>query len=125
MLIFCYSYESLLGVAAALGVAKGLRTVYWSLVIPDYVPIERLPAASGLQSVTNGLVFMALGPLMGECQSATTTQRNASSFSHRLASFHQNSGEVYRIEGLIIVVFQASSATSWATTTTSSWPVTS
>ncbi|XP_026276324.1 uncharacterized protein LOC113205080 [Frankliniella occidentalis] len=65
VLIFCYSYESLIGVMLALGVAKGLRTVYWVLVIPDYVPIERLPSASGLQSVTNGLIFMALGPLVG------------------------------------------------------------
>ncbi|XP_034245836.1 uncharacterized protein LOC117647943 [Thrips palmi] len=65
VLIFCYSYESLIGVMVALGVAKGLRTVYWVLVIPDYVPIERLPSANGLQSVTNGLIFMALGPFVG------------------------------------------------------------
>lgn len=77
VLIFCYSYESLIGVMVALGVAKGLRTVYWVLVIPDYVPIERLPAANGLQSVTNGLIFMALGPLVGE-HWRTSTQLNTS-----------------------------------------------
>ena len=66
VLIFSYSYSTIVAVMVALGVAKGLRTVYWVLVVPDYVPIERLPAASGLLSVTNGLVFMSLGPLVGE-----------------------------------------------------------
>lgn len=65
VLIWCYSYDALIGVMVSLGVAKGLRTVYWVLVIPDYVPLERLPAANGLQSVTNGLIFMILGPGVG------------------------------------------------------------
>lgn len=65
MLIFSHSYGGIVAVMVALGVAKGLRTVYWVLVVPDYVPIERLPSASGLLSVTNGLVFMSLGPLVG------------------------------------------------------------
>ncbi|KAK3924978.1 Monocarboxylate transporter 12, partial [Frankliniella fusca] len=65
VLVFSYSFEALIGVMLALGVAKGLRTVYWVLVIPDNVPIERVPSAQGLQSITNGIVFMALGPLIG------------------------------------------------------------
>jgi hypothetical protein len=52
-------------VAVALGVAKGVRTVYMTIVIPSYVPIERLAAASGIQMVVNGMLLMAFGPLIG------------------------------------------------------------
>jgi len=53
-------------VAVALGVSKGVRTVYMSLVIPSYVPIERLAAAAGIQMVVNGILLMAFGPLIGQ-----------------------------------------------------------
>jgi hypothetical protein len=53
-------------VAVALGVSKGVRTVYMTLVIPSYVPIERLPAAAGIQMVINGILLMAFGPLIGQ-----------------------------------------------------------
>ncbi|XP_069674650.1 monocarboxylate transporter 9-like [Periplaneta americana] len=64
-LIFTYSFKSVMMVAVALGVAKGVRTVYMSLVIPSYVPIERLPSASGIQMVTNGILLLAFGPIIG------------------------------------------------------------
>lgn len=53
-------------VAVALGVAKGVRTVYMTIVIPSYVSIERLAAASGIQMVVNGVLLIAFGPLIGE-----------------------------------------------------------
>jgi hypothetical protein len=53
-------------VAVALGVAKGVRTVYMTIVIPSYVPIERLAAAAGIQMVVNGMLLMGFGPLIGE-----------------------------------------------------------
>lgn len=56
----------MLVVAVALGVSKGVRTVYMTLVIPSYVPIERLPSASGIQMVVNGILLMAFGPLIGQ-----------------------------------------------------------
>lgn len=65
-LLFFSAYEDLLFVAVALGIAKGIRTVYWTLVIPNYVPIERLANASGIQMVVNGLFIMAGGPLIGK-----------------------------------------------------------
>lgn len=52
-------------VALGLGVTKGLRVVYMNLVIPNYVPIERLPFASGIQMITNGLILVILGPILG------------------------------------------------------------
>ena len=36
-----------------------------ALVIPSHVPLSRLPAASGLQLVTSGIVFMCVGPIVG------------------------------------------------------------
>lgn len=64
-LIFSQSFKSVIAVAVALGVAKGVRTVYMTIVIPTYVPIERLAAASGIQMVVNGMLLMAFGPLIG------------------------------------------------------------
>lgn len=52
-------------IGLALGIAKGVRTVYMTMIIPNYVPIERLPYASGIQMVTNGIIIMLLGPLLG------------------------------------------------------------
>lgn len=60
------TYQGMLCVCIALGLAKGVRTVYMSLVIPTHVPIERLAAASGLQMVINGAVLMIFGPIVGE-----------------------------------------------------------
>nr|CAD7575665.1 unnamed protein product [Timema californicum] len=70
-IIFFNTFQSLLVVAVAIGVAKGVRTVYMSLVIPSYVPIERLASASGLQMVGNGIVLMVFGPLIGLLRDVT------------------------------------------------------
>ncbi|KAG8232238.1 hypothetical protein J437_LFUL011791 [Ladona fulva] len=48
-----------------LGFGKGLRTVYMGLVIPSYVPLRRLPTASGLQMLANGVLFITVGPVFG------------------------------------------------------------
>ena len=52
-------------VAFGLGIAKGVRTVYMTLVIPSYVPLERLPNASSIQSLVNGTLLMIAGPILG------------------------------------------------------------
>lgn len=59
------SFDGMLVACTVLGAVKGVRTVYMQLVIPSYVPIERLASAGGLQMVVNGLVIMALGPVVG------------------------------------------------------------
>lgn len=51
--------------AAGLGVSKGVRSVYMTLVVPNYIPLERLPAASGIQMVTNGILLLSMGSLVG------------------------------------------------------------
>jgi len=59
------SFISVLAVAVSLGIAKGIRSVYMALVVPDYVPIQKLPNASGIQMLTNGIILMCAGPIFG------------------------------------------------------------
>lgn len=65
-LLLFSDFSSLLGVAVGLGIAKGIRTVYMSLVIPSYVPIERLASASGIQMMVNGVFILIGGPALGK-----------------------------------------------------------
>lgn len=69
-------YSHLLGVGVALGIAKGIRTVYWTLVIPAYVPIEKLAAASGIQMVVNGIFIILGGPVLGVIRDITGSYKN-------------------------------------------------
>lgn len=36
-----------------------------ALVIPSYVPLHRLPAASGLQLISAGIFYFFMGPVVG------------------------------------------------------------
>jgi len=47
------------------GLAKGTKAVFQALIIPDYVPLERLPTASGIQMVCNGILSISVGPIIG------------------------------------------------------------
>ncbi|XP_011862365.1 PREDICTED: uncharacterized protein LOC105558992 [Vollenhovia emeryi] len=64
-LLFAYSFTTMLAVAIGLGAAKGIRSVYMALVVPTYVPIQKLPNASGIQMLTNGMILMSAGPMLG------------------------------------------------------------
>lgn len=59
------TYTHILLAFAWIGLGKGLRTVFMALVIPSYVPLDRLPAASGLQLVFAGLFYFIMGPIVG------------------------------------------------------------
>ncbi|KAJ3657856.1 hypothetical protein Zmor_009633 [Zophobas morio] len=65
ILVHTQTYVFGLVVAVIIGAGKGLRTIFMALVIPTHVPLERLPAASGLQLATSGLLFLVLGPVVG------------------------------------------------------------
>ncbi|XP_018326391.1 uncharacterized protein LOC108737790 [Agrilus planipennis] len=65
ILVHTRTFYVSLFVAALIGCGKGLRTVFMALVIPSHVPLERLPAASGLQLATAGLLFLFVGPIIG------------------------------------------------------------
>ncbi|KAL0275804.1 UNVERIFIED_CONTAM: hypothetical protein PYX00_003545 [Menopon gallinae] len=51
--------------ALFLGVGKGFRTVYWNLVVPDYVPLSKLPSANAFQNLFNGISLLISGPVVG------------------------------------------------------------
>lgn len=65
MVLLSSEYSSILVVGVVLGIGKGLRMVYSPLVIPSYVSIERLPTASGLQMMVNGLFLLVAGSRIG------------------------------------------------------------
>lgn len=60
------SYHVVLAVFVLIGFGKGFRTIFSPLIIPSYVPLKRLPAASGLQLIFNSIVSFSLGPLLGK-----------------------------------------------------------
>lgn len=62
------AFDGLLYVAIGMGLAKGVRQVYMSCIVPSYIPIERLPAASGIQMVANGIVLLSMGSSIGKFQ---------------------------------------------------------
>lgn len=59
------SYSVILCCFVFIGMCKGLRTIFWPLIIPGYVPLKRLPGASGLQLLIAGVFTLACGPLVG------------------------------------------------------------
>lgn len=65
LLIFAYNFTTMLAVAIGLGASKGIRSVYMALVVPSYVPIQKLPNASGIQMLTNGMILLCAGPMLG------------------------------------------------------------
>ncbi|XP_034245927.1 monocarboxylate transporter 1-like isoform X3 [Thrips palmi] len=65
VLVVVDSDSGVMVVALVLGASKGLRTVFYHMIIPDSVPPDRLAAAVGLQAVLNGIIFLASGPVLG------------------------------------------------------------
>ncbi|XP_061396619.1 uncharacterized protein LOC133332251 [Musca vetustissima] len=58
------SYYLVLAVFILIGFGKGLRMIFAQLLIPSYVPLNRLAAASGLQLIFNSIVSFTVGPLL-------------------------------------------------------------
>lgn len=75
VITFYRSYTAILAAFCWIGVGKGLRTVFMALVIPSYVPLHRLPAASGLQLVFAGVFYFLVGPLVGMQPCSLLTNR--------------------------------------------------
>ncbi|XP_052738138.1 uncharacterized protein LOC112045998 [Bicyclus anynana] len=65
IMLFTTTFTEMLFVALAMGVTKGVRTVYMNIIIPSYVPLERLPFASGIQMFLNGIIIITIGSLLG------------------------------------------------------------
>uniref|UniRef100_V5GMZ1 Monocarboxylate transporter n=1 Tax=Anoplophora glabripennis TaxID=217634 RepID=V5GMZ1_ANOGL len=58
---------------ALLGLTKGARAVFQSVIIPKYVPLEKLPAANGLNMLFTGVVSLMVGPIIGAIHDATNS----------------------------------------------------
>ncbi|XP_073829701.1 monocarboxylate transporter 7-like [Musca autumnalis] len=72
VLSFPTTFYFMIAVFIWLGLSKGFRTVFWSLILPGYVPLKRLPAAVGLQRLMSGIFSMACGPLIGLIRDKTS-----------------------------------------------------
>lgn len=59
------SYNRILLMFALIGVGKGFRTIFSPLIIPSYVPLKRLPAASGMQLMFTTFFMMIFGSFLG------------------------------------------------------------
>ncbi|KAL0884091.1 hypothetical protein ABMA27_016110 [Loxostege sticticalis] len=71
VMLFTSTYMGMIFVALAMGITKGIRTVYMNIVIPSYVPIERLAFASGIQMFVNGITIIGLGSILGKIREAS------------------------------------------------------
>lgn len=72
-LIFTQTLTEVIIVAVGLGIAKGIRSVYMTLIIPTYVPIKNLHYASAIQMTVNGLIMLSAGPILGVIRDAVGT----------------------------------------------------
>ncbi|KYN43017.1 Monocarboxylate transporter 2 [Trachymyrmex septentrionalis] len=79
------TYVIVIGVALIIGLAKGTKAVFQALIIPDYVPLERLPAASGIQMVCNGILSISMGPIIGLVHDSTNSYVGALYFTSFLS----------------------------------------
>ncbi|XP_037938720.1 uncharacterized protein LOC119671917 [Teleopsis dalmanni] len=59
------SFNVIVAVFIMIGFGKGFRTIFSPLIIPSYVPLKRLPAASGLQLIFHTIFSCAVGPILG------------------------------------------------------------
>lgn len=60
-----HSYAAITAASCWIGLNKGLRTVFMALVIPSYIPLNRLPGATGLQLLFAGIFYFVMGPVIG------------------------------------------------------------
>lgn len=60
------AYLYYIPIGILIGFGKALRTIFMALVIPSYVPLTRLPAATGLQLLTTGMFCLGFGPAFGK-----------------------------------------------------------
>lgn len=65
-MVYATTQTHMLIVVVLLGIGKGIRSVYMSIVIPSYIPLDRLASASALQLFLNGMVILCLGPIAGK-----------------------------------------------------------
>ncbi|KAI4463682.1 monocarboxylate transporter [Holotrichia oblita] len=50
---------------AILGLGKGAKAVFQSLILPNFITYDRLASANGLLMVINGILSLIVGPIIG------------------------------------------------------------
>ncbi|XP_023014227.2 monocarboxylate transporter 9 isoform X1 [Leptinotarsa decemlineata] len=68
---FSKSYVAIYFGCSLIGLTKGTRAVFQSVIIPQVVPIEKIPAANGINFLFNGAVSLAVGPIIGTIHDVT------------------------------------------------------
>lgn len=56
------------GVVTVIGLTKGTRAVFQSVVLPKYVSLDKVAAANGINMLFTGFVSLAMGPVIGWIQ---------------------------------------------------------
>lgn len=55
------------------GIAHGARTVYWVVLMAENIPAQQLPSAESILQMTNGIICLLGGPLIGLIRDTTGT----------------------------------------------------
>ncbi|XP_068970748.1 uncharacterized protein [Bombus flavifrons] len=66
------NFGVILAVAVLIGAGKAFKTIFMALAIPSHVPLSKLPAATGIQLLTCGIVSLTLGPIVGWIRDVTS-----------------------------------------------------
>ncbi|KAJ8947358.1 hypothetical protein NQ318_002884 [Aromia moschata] len=67
------SYLMVFICCSLIGLTKGSRAVFQSVIIPKYVPLEKIPAATGLNMLFTGVVSLVIGPIIGAIHDNTNS----------------------------------------------------
>ncbi|XP_055910495.1 uncharacterized protein LOC129944858 [Eupeodes corollae] len=70
-LVFNRNYLVVLLCFGWIGFSSAILLIFWNLVLPSYVPLNRLPAAIGLQRLLMGISNLIIGPFIGLMRDAT------------------------------------------------------
>nr|CAD7604693.1 unnamed protein product [Timema genevievae] len=65
VILFRTEFHAMMAVGLFLGMGKGVRTVYMNLVIPAYVPMDKLASALAFQNLGIGVITLLISPLIG------------------------------------------------------------
>ncbi|XP_076252844.1 monocarboxylate transporter 13-like isoform X2 [Rhynchophorus ferrugineus] len=74
-------------VIAVVGLTKGTRAVFQSVIIPKYVPLEKVAGANGINMFFTGAVSLVIGPLIGLVHDKTHSYTYALHSSSLLSLF--------------------------------------
>nr|CAD7403434.1 unnamed protein product [Timema poppensis] len=65
VILFRTEFHAMMAVGLFLGMGKGVRTVYMNLVVPTYVPMDKIASALAFQNLGIGVITLLISPLIG------------------------------------------------------------